>query len=160
MATAQLPSGMRLLGLSARLRDMGGGRGGPRQPRNPAPVSNPGSGRRTDGGAGSKSQPLRVPTGGAYGEAGALKAQQQAAPLAAEGPTGGTGAPAPPIAQDGGGGAFGPTQRPNESPSAPVTNNPVAQNPQEALRVMYANFPHPAIKRLLDMSNYGNRPPR
>ena len=140
----------------------GQGRGGPRQPQNPAPVSNPGSGRRTDGGAGSKSQPLRVPTGGAYGEAGALKAQQQAAPLATAGPTGGTGAtgasqgPAP----TGGGGAFGPTQRPNESPSAPVTNNPVAQNPQEALRVMYANFPHPAIKRLLDMSNYGNRPPR
>ena len=156
MATAQLPSGMRLLGLSARLRDMGGGRGGPRQPRNPAPVSNPGSGRRTDGGAGSKSQPLRVPTGGAYGEAGALKAQQQAAPLAAEGPTGGTGAPAPPIAQDGGGGAFGPTQRPNEPNTAGLSArqiNPAAASPQAALRVIYANFPHPAIARLIDWTS-------
>jgi hypothetical protein len=141
------------------------GRGGNQPPRNPAAVSNPGSGRRTDGGAGSKSAPLRVPSGGAYGARKATEAQQSGAPLAAGGgqpPSGGgmggpsAGGGAPPT----GGGAFGPTQRPHESPSQQVTNNPVAQNPQEALRVMYSRFPHPAIKRLLDMSNYGSRPPR
>ena len=137
------------------------GRGGNQPPRNPAAVSNPGSGRRTDGGAGSKSQPVRVPSGGAYGARKAAEAQQGGAPMASgsaprqDAPSGaGGGAPT------GGGGAFGPTQRPSESPSQQVTNNPVAQNPQEALRVMYSQFPHPAIKRLLDMSNYGSRPPK
>ncbi len=92
------------------------GRGGYQQPKNPAAVSTPGSGRRTDGGAGSKKQPLRLPSGGAYGQRQAAQQQQQAAPLAAGavGPSGGGGgAPAaPPIEQVG---AFGPTQRPNES---------------------------------------------
>jgi hypothetical protein len=140
------------------------GRGGNQPPRNPAPVSNPGSGRRTDGGAGSKSQPIRVPTGGKYGEAKALEAQQRGAPLASSGgppaPPSGGGVPTGGAGPEAGGGAFGPSQRPNESPSAPVTNNPAAQNPQEALRVMYANFPHPAIKRLLDLSHYGSEPPK
>jgi hypothetical protein len=31
--------------------------------------------------------------------------------------------------------------------------NPLAQNPQAALRVMYQRYPHPAIKRLIDWSN-------
>ena len=138
------------------------GRGGNQPPRNPAAVSNPGSGRRTDGGAGSKSQPIRVPDGGAYGARKAAETQQAGAPMAGGSPqgSGGGGVPTGGAGPPAGGGAFGPTQRPGESPSAPVANNPVAQNPQEALRVMYANFPHPAIKRLLDMSNYGSRPPR
>ncbi len=131
------------------------GRGGPRQPANPAPVSNPGSGRRTDGGAGSKSQPLRVPTGGAYGEAGALTAQQQGAPLpnnqasaAPQGVSGG-GAPAGP---PGGGGVFGPTERPTEPLAAPSgAENPMANDPQATLRLLYSVMPHPNIKRLLDV---------
>ncbi len=69
-------------------------------------------------------------------------------------------------AQGGGppvGGAFGPTQRPNESNAQGASiqqQNPLASNPQAALRVMYAQFPHPAIKRLIDWSAYGSKPPR
>ena len=131
--------------------------GGPRQPANPAPVSNPGSGRRTDGGAGSKSQPLRVATGGAYGESKALTEQQQGAPMAAGGPTGPTGGAAPGpaggAAPPGGGGAglFGPTARPTESIMAGANGAP--DQPQltsdELLRVMYQKRPSPYLARLL-----------
>ena len=128
------------------------GRGGPRQPRNPAPVSNPGSGRRTDGGAGSTSQPLRAPAGGAYGERKATLEQQAAAPLAGEGPTGGTGAPAPPMMPGGEApGAFGPTEQPNVSAGGAV-NSPgqvAARDPEQFLRVLYSQFPTAAIGALL-----------
>lgn len=57
--------------------------GGYRQPSNPAPVSGPGAlSRRTDGGPGGK-QPVRVPTGGQYGDASQIRQDQQGAPLAA-----------------------------------------------------------------------------
>lgn len=57
--------------------------GGSRQPANPAPVSGPGQlSRRTDGGPGNQQQPIRVPTGGNYGDAAAMMKLQQAAPLA------------------------------------------------------------------------------
>lgn len=57
--------------------------GGYRQPGNPAPVSGPGAlSRRTDGGPGGK-QPIRVPTGGQYGDATQIRQDQQGAPLAA-----------------------------------------------------------------------------
>lgn len=53
-------------------------RGGYRQPSSPAPVSGPGSlSKRTDG-----AQPVRVPTGGQYGDAQQLQQLQQGAPLA------------------------------------------------------------------------------
>jgi hypothetical protein len=56
-------------------------RGGYQRPSSPAPVSGPGSlSKRTDGG-----QPVRVPTGGQYGDASQLQQLQQAAPLAASG---------------------------------------------------------------------------
>jgi hypothetical protein len=56
-------------------------RGGYRQPSSPAPVSGPGSlSKRTDG-----AQPIRVPTGGQYGEATQLQQMQQGAPLAESG---------------------------------------------------------------------------
>lgn len=59
---------------------MADGRGGQRTPSSPAPVSGPGAlSKRTDGGPG---QPVRVPTGGAYGDATQLAQLQQAAPLA------------------------------------------------------------------------------
>lgn len=58
--------------------------GGYRQPNNPAPVSGPGAlSRRTDGGGPGNQQPVRVPTGGAYGDATQLQKLQQSAPLAA-----------------------------------------------------------------------------
>jgi hypothetical protein len=131
------------------------GRGGPRQPRNPAPVSNPGSGRRTDGGAGSQSQPLRVPSGGAYGERKALTEQQQGAPLGAGGPAAapnrdmisGANQPQPT-------GVFGPTERPMESNSANNMDPTAIENsPDAVLRQMYAVFPSPHIARLIGTSS-------
>lgn len=57
------------------------GRGGYRRPSSPAPVSGPGAlSQRTDGGPG---QPIRLPSGGKYGERAELEGLQQAAPLAA-----------------------------------------------------------------------------
>jgi hypothetical protein len=64
--------------------------GGYRQPGSPAPVSGPGSlSKRTDGGP---SQPVRVPTGGAYGDATALRQTEQGAPMGAS-PGGDSAAP-------------------------------------------------------------------
>lgn len=58
--------------------------GGARQPSNPAPVSGPGQlSRRTDGGPGNAKQPIRVPTGGDYGDATQMMKLQQDAPLGA-----------------------------------------------------------------------------
>ena len=55
------------------------GKGGYQAPRNPAPASGPGRlSQRTDGGP---SQKLMTPTGLDYGEAGALDAQEHAAPM-------------------------------------------------------------------------------
>ncbi len=135
------------------------GRGGPRQPRNPAPVSNPGSGRRTDGGAGSQSQPLRVPSGGQYGERKALTTQQQGAPLAAGGPAPPnrdmiSGANQPPPST----GVFGPTDRPLEPNSANNMDPSAIENsPDAVLRRMYAVFPTPHIARLIGTSSQGQQ---
>ena len=64
---------------------MANGHGGNRTPSSPAPVSGPGAlSQRTDGGPGAK-QPLRVPTGGQYGDATQLRQDQQGAPMAASG---------------------------------------------------------------------------
>ena len=58
--------------------------GGYRQPSSPAPVSGPGAlSKRTDGPQGGGSQPVRVPTGGTYGQGQQLQQLQQGAPLAA-----------------------------------------------------------------------------
>lgn len=58
--------------------------GGYRQPSNPAPVSGPGAlSKRTDGGGPGNQQPVRVPTGGSYGDATQLMKLQQQAPLGA-----------------------------------------------------------------------------
>lgn len=62
---------------------MANGHGGQRTPNSPAPASGPGSlSRRTDGGPGAK-QPMRVPTGGAYGDAAQLQQTEAAAPMGA-----------------------------------------------------------------------------
>lgn len=60
--------------------------GGYRQPRNPAPVSGPGSlSQRTDGGATEgMSQPQQSYSGFAYGENKAVNDQQGGAPLAGD----------------------------------------------------------------------------
>ena len=143
---------------------MANGHGGQRTPAKPAAVSAPGSGRRTDGGAGSKSQPLRVASGGKYGERQSAVQQQQAAPLATgPSPVPNEGGNAQPVGQAGGSRPFGPTQRPNESNSAGVgtpATNPMVADPQAVLRILYGQFPHPAIRRLIDDSSYGSQPPR
>lgn len=65
-------------------------RGGYRQPGSPAPVSGPGAlSKRTDG---SPGQPVRAPSGGAYGERQNLEQLQQGAALSAS-PGGDVGAP-------------------------------------------------------------------
>ena len=130
------------------------GRGGPRQPRNPAPVSTPGSGARTDGGAGSASQPLRVPSGGAYGERKAAIEQQQGAPLPDEGgapsPSGGGGVPAGGAGSPMAPGMFDSTNRPGESLTAgAVTPGQNALDPDALLRLLYAKRPSPYLARLL-----------
>lgn len=90
--------------------------GGYRQPNNPAPVSGPGAlSRRTDGPQGG-GQPVRAPSGGAYGSRQELEQLQQAAPLSAS-PGGDVGAPAPVDVTEGLVGFGEPTQMPDE----PVT---------------------------------------
>ena len=87
----------------------------------------------------------------------AIEQQEAAAPSGsprpAGTPTGGAAAPAPVPPT----GAFGPTEHPFEPITAGVggQQNPIAQNPQAALRVLYARFPHPAIARLIDWSAAG-----
>lgn len=129
------------------------GRGGYRQPQRPAAVSPPGSGARTDGGAGSKSQPLRVASGGAYGERKAAVEQQQGAPLAVEaGVSDGAGSPAPggPAPSGMAPGMFDPTNRPGESLTAgAVTPGENALDPDALLRLLYAKRPSPYLARLL-----------
>ncbi len=128
-------------------------RGG--KPKNPAPVSGPGAlARRTDGGPGSKTQPLRVATGGNYGEAKASEDQQKAAPLAGGGPTPAPslragGSATPPI--PGGGGVFGPTTRPGENPLTGIAQPGVGQvpNADAVMRMIYGLFPHPQLLKLI-----------
>lgn len=93
--------------------------GGPRTPANPAPVSGPSQlSRRTDGGPADQKQPIRVPTGGEYGDATQMMKMQQAAPLA-QSPGGDVG----PIAGLlGGGGSQTPFGAPTEQPNTPVTD--------------------------------------
>lgn len=92
-------------------------RGGYRQPGNPAPVSGPGAlSRRTDGPQGGGKQPVRVPSGGAYGDRQNLEQMQQGAPLSAS-PGGDVGAPqgAPVDANVVG------LDQPTQQPDTPVT---------------------------------------
>ena len=77
-------------------------RGGYRQPSKPAAVATPQGGQRTDGGAGSKTQPLRRLPDADYGDNQQFVNQQQGAPL--------------PVASqvDVNPNVFAPTERPNE----------------------------------------------
>lgn len=116
--------------------------GGYRQPSSPAPVSGPGAlSKRTDGGPG---QPVRAPSGGAYGERKELEQLQQAAPLSAS-PGGDVGAP-PPVDVTEGLIGFG---EPSQMPDEPVTAGAgLGAGPGlEALGL--PNQPADDIKRLL-----------
>jgi len=126
-------------------------RGGYREPSKPAAVSGPGAlSARTDGGAGSKTQPIRRIPGQAYGEGQALVEQQQAAPL--------------PVArrtqQPARLNIFAPTERPAE----PITEgamlgpgSPPAQAIDEdanmLLAAMYQVYPSSIISELINQGS-------
>ena len=126
-------------------------RGGYREPSKPAAVSGPGAlSARTDGGAGSKTQPIRRIPGQAYGEGQALVEQQQAAPL--------------PVARR----TQQPTRlnifAPTERPAEPITEgamlgpgSPPAQAIDEdanmLLAAMYQVFPSSIISELINQGS-------
>ena len=88
------------------------GRGGYRQPSNPAPVATPNR-NRTDGGPGSKTQPLRRLPNADYGANKEFVEQQQSAPL--------------PVAnQVASPNVFAPTERPGEVATQGVPLGPGA----------------------------------
>lgn len=129
------------------------GRGGYRAPARPAAVSNPQSGRRTDGGPADK-QPIRTPTGGAYGEAAAMAAQQGAAPMVSGAPPqGGEGAAVAgiPGMPQGPVDAFAPTQRMGEPATMGIPGTGSQQIPDAdmILRAIYQRYPSPWIAGLL-----------
>jgi hypothetical protein len=72
--------------------------------------------RRTDGGPGNAKQPIRVPTGGDYGDATQMMKMQQAAPLGAS--PGGDQAGPIPLPPEAGPGFGAETQQPD----TPVTD--------------------------------------
>jgi hypothetical protein len=116
---------------------MADGRGGYRQPRDPAPVSGPGRlSRRTDGGPQQTTQPM---TGMGYGENAEFNAMQGGAPLAATpsvsnararstSPTGQGGAAAVPL--------FSPTGFPEEPITAGASFGPGEMGSPSAQRRM------------------------
>jgi hypothetical protein len=130
------------------------GKGGRRQPANPAPVSTPGSGRRTDGGAGSERQPLRLAPGQPHGARAEMAAAQQAAPMqagaeAVSGTPAPSGPPAPPPLPEGG--IFGPSMQPD----MPIRIAGTSVEPIDAatvIRVLYSKRPTPWLARLLNGS--------
>lgn len=116
--------------------------GGYRQPSSPAPVSGPGAlSKRTDGGP---SQPVRAPSGGAYGDRQELEQLQQAAPLSAS-PGGGAGAPAPVDVTEGLVGFGEPTQMPGE----PVTAGAALGDGPGLEALGLPNQPAEDVKRLI-----------
>lgn len=130
-----------------------GKRGGYRQPANPAPVSGPGAlSARTDGGAG---QPIRVASGGDYGDRKASVELQQAAPLAAAPPAASTqmpgGAATPFRPTD----MWAPTERPDEPLTAGAAlGDGFTPNPNEStialLQELYATFGNDDIRDVLE----------
>lgn len=117
-------------------------RGGYRQPGNPAPVSGPGAlSQRTDGGP---SQPVRTPSGGAYGERQQLEQLQQAAPLSAS-PGGDAGGAPPADLTEGLIGLGEPSQLPDE----PVTAGAAAGLGPGLEALGLPNQPSEDMKRLI-----------
>lgn len=118
-------------------------RGGYQKPSRPAAVSGPGAmSRRTDSG-----QPIRVASGGNYGERQQLENLQAAAPLAAGGSGGAAGSSpasaAPPLPS-----VFGPTARPGENPDTGIMGV-TPPDPSAFLAAAYAVYPDPALAALL-----------
>jgi hypothetical protein len=129
-------------------------RGGPRTPENPAPVSGPGRlSQRTDGG-----QPIRVPSGMNYGEAGRLREIQQSAPMEQNpvGPPASQTQGGPPTTMEGrlAGGIpslTAPTQMPQQSIMTGVAGQEggIPSSAEEVLRILVQAFPSPYLIRML-----------
>ena len=119
-------------------------RGGYRQPSNPAPVSGPGAlSKRTDGGGPGNQQPVRVPTGGSYGEATSLQGLQEAAPLG--GSPGGEGGLLAGLALPQGPGFGAATQQPD----TPVTDGAALCAGAGTAALGLANQPDEDMQRML-----------
>jgi hypothetical protein len=119
-------------------------RGGYRQPANPAPVSGPGAlSKRTDGGPGK--QPVRAPSGGAYGDRQNLEQLQQAAPVAAS-PGGDVGAPQPAGDLTAGVVGFG---EPTQQPDVPVTAGAASGEGPGLEALGLPNAPDQDLRRLV-----------
>ena len=124
--------------------------GGNRVPAKPAAVSGPGRfSTRTDSGTAQLDT-----AGGDYGSRQQMEAQQAAAPVpVGQQSPGGGGAPqSGPVPVDPMG-AFGPTERPGESPLAGAVMPSVEgedANVEMQLRAMYQKFPNPYLGRLLN----------
>ena len=121
------------------------------------PVSGPGAlSQRTD--LNAQNQPVRVATGGAYGERKALESQQAGAPLASNtgSPSQAGGLPSRPVAAPSTpNGIFGPTQRPDQSgltgaglPGIPGSSV-LPEDPDMLLRAMFSIAPNPYLLRLI-----------
>ncbi len=125
-----------------------------RPPANPAAVSGPGAlSQRTDGGPGSKTQPIRVAAGGPFGERQELEEAQRAAPLpdnrSGPGEAEGGAGPAPPP-QPANEALFGPTTQPGPGGPRPTGNSFIPPDPDLLLKTIYQAFPHPEIRRLVN----------
>lgn len=119
-------------------------RGGYRQPANPAPVSGPGAlSQRTDGGPGK--QPVRAPSGGAYGDRQNLEQLQQAAPVAAS-PGGDVGTPQP--VADPRAGLVG-FDQPSQQPDTPVTAGAASGDGPGPEALGLPNAPDDDLRRLV-----------
>ena len=122
-------------------------RGGYRQPAKPAPVATPDR-NRTDGGPGSKKQPLRRLPDADYGANKAFVQQQQGASL----PVAQQVQVAPPN-------IFAPTERPQEQitegvPVGPGSNGTrVTDNIDMMLQAMYEINPSPVLLELINNRN-------
>lgn len=123
-------------------------RGGYRQPNKPAAVATPQGGQRTDGGPGSKKQPLRRLPDADYGQNKAFVEQQQSSPL----PVQSTINVQPPN-------IFAPTERPAEPITEGVPVGPgssgvrVTDNVDLMLQAMYEINPSPVILELINNRN-------
>jgi hypothetical protein len=121
-------------------------RGGYRQPNKPAAVATPQGGQRTDGGPGSKKQPLRRLPNADYGANKAFVQQQQASPLPVQ-----QEVPMPNV--------FAPTERPAEPITQGVPIGPGASNVRSTdnidmmLQAMYQINPSPVILELINNRN-------
>ena len=128
-------------------------RGGTRTPKNPKPTSLPQSGDRTDGGAGSKKQPLRDMPGLPYGQQQNLLNQQKAAPLPAQG---NIQAQPRPQQQPQRPNVFAPSERPAEVPTsgAPLGPGMIPESNTQSIDItlaaMYEVSKSPIILDLLN----------